>query len=61
MLYLQSKKFWNFRFSLPFSTYFYLFFIECFALKVLLERLVDKINITVVTTDRSPAIKASMR
>jgi hypothetical protein len=34
---------------------------ECFALKVLLERLVGKLNITVITTDRSSSIKAAMR
>jgi len=38
-----------------------LFFTECFALKVLLERLVGKLNITVITTDRSSSIKAAMR
>ena len=38
-----------------------LLFTECFALKVLLERLVGKLNITVITTDRSSSIKAAMR
>jgi hypothetical protein len=38
-----------------------LFISECFALKVLLEDLVDKLNISVVTTDRSGSIKALMR
>ena len=37
------------------------YILECFGLKVLLERLVDKLNISVVTTDRSGPIKALMK